>query len=413
MSLASENLPCTPLEAASQDGNVSYLEYWRKQQVAYPEQKEAGALRRFAVAGSVLVRDPEKFTGVPKGLPSAIKVNSASPTAEIIEAWDGALGPFNPLEGGDLLRGAATMLCLNQIGSLKDLPPVRVSNPKDVVEAFLDVADQLEIGHQRPSHALLVGAQMVHKAAWVEQRSSVIRHRDLLGVAEKLYGRLDDPSVPWGRDKFKAAGFRQDILSHLLSDELRQTIREGENPCQQRDKAVRLLRIGVNNLLRAAEFVRDSDNEVAKRVVSGEMSELFTSLVIRDNVLVRSPLAGARIEVRGAYAGEDEPCEPRNRKFDTSFDSVVDIVSANGEVVKAIPLQLKLGKGGETHPTPYHPAIKVVTLKAFGSEIMARTGRDLLRTYDHDEFNRIVAGLDLVLEPMAPILRPAMANSGR
>jgi hypothetical protein len=84
-------------------------------------------------------------------------------------------------------------------------------------------------------------------------------------------------------------------------------------------------------------------------------------------------------------------------------------VARDGTVINAVPLQIKTGEGEKVHDRLYHPAIKVVTLKGLGSDKMARAARTLLRSYDDYQFDRVVAGLDLVLDPLEPILEPAMA----
>jgi hypothetical protein len=385
---------------------MPYTEYWAHYQTAYPEQKDAESRRRLTVAGSVLVREPDKFTGIPAGFDG---VNGSSPVPKIIETWDRGLGSFNPLLGaeGDLLRGAAAILGHNQPGSNNDLPTVRVLEPKSVAESFLDVIDQMDIGRQKPSHALLIGAQLVHKAALLNGDRSY--QSDLFTAAETLYGRIDDTSVPGGPDKFHAAHYRGDIAFHNLSDELRQAGGKGKGNSEQRDKAVVLLRNSVRNLLEMYDFISNSQSWEIQRELAGEMGEPFTSLVLRDTTFLRSRALASRLEVRTAFRSEDEPNEPRERRFDHSFDRVLTTVARDGSVVSAAPLQIKMGDGEKNHVRPYHPAIKVVTLKGLGSDRMARTARSLLRSYNDYQFDRVVEGLDLVLDPLEPILEPAMA----
>jgi hypothetical protein len=406
MRVTPEDLPAVPFEACSPAQAMPYTEYWAHYQTAYPEQKDAESRRRLTVAGSVLVREPDKFTGIPTGFDG---VNGSSPVPKIIETWDRGLGSFNPLLGaeGDLLRGAAAILGHNQLGSNNDLPTVRVLEPKSVAESFLDVTDQMDIERQKPSHALLVGAQLVHKAALLNGDRSY--QSDLFTAAETLYRRIDDTSVPGGPDKFRAAQYRDDIAFHNLSDELRQAGGKGKGNSEHRDKAVVLLRKSVRSLLEMYDLVTSNESWDMQCKLAGDMAEPFMSLVLRDTTFLRSRALASRLEVRTAFGSEDEPYEPKERKFDHKFDRVLTTVARDGRVLHAVPLQVKTGDGEKIHDRPYHPAIKVITLKGLGSDKMARAGRSLLRSYNDYQFNRIVEGLDLVLDPLQPILEPAMA----
>jgi hypothetical protein len=403
MSVTPDQLPCSPLESpAGREASVPYLEYWRNYQTAFPRQRDADDLRRLAVAGSVLVREPDML----KKLPASAPVNMSSSPTEIIEAWDRSLGPFNPFTDPDatydLIRGAAMMLQANHSGNARDFPVVRVPDPTDTVDAFLDISGQLDIERQRPTHALLIGAQLVHKAAWTEQDST--RQRDLFGAAGTLYSRLTDPNVALSPDRLKAGQFLRDILAHDLSRRIREDLDVGENPWRYRDEAVRIQRAEIADLIRYYELIKSSPSRAIECELAGEMAEPFTTFGVRNRTMVLEPLVADHLEIRTAFDSEDEPREPSNRTQDSKFDRVLTRFSADGSVVDATPVQLKTGDGEATHARPYHPAIKVVTLRHLGSDNMVRIARETLRNYDNEQFGRIVAGLNIALAPMDPYL---------
>lgn len=395
-------LPSTPLEFPKETTQgATYLDYWSRQQEVYPHLKSAADIAALALAGSRYVRDDSEE---PPHFPTRlISEETLESPAAIIEEWDKSLGPFNPMRaGGDLLRGAATLLRGNHEGLPTMFPVVTHPNPRSVTESFLDIASRVRMSDQVPSRALLIGAQLVHKAGIVERNEAV--QKPLLKIAKRMYRRVGDRST-WDLDTLMAREYAVDIEFHQLSSRIREAYREKRDIDQYRGEAVALLRGRVQDLLRIPQM---DPAVVPERHQAGIAFELITKQGVRQLVYLDPKLRGFHPEIRSGFNSEDMPLEPCERKFSSKFDSVLTSVTSNGRIIGAEPWQNKLGRSQEMRPVKYHPSIKIIIGQLTMAQMMDGA-RGLLDTYGEKRFVKPGRSFARVREIIEPHLEHARA----
>lgn len=388
MRVTPEPVPALPLEyTLVQEHDSCYLRYWPRQLEAQPRLRSARDLHELTVAGSQFVRGDygespyydETNPGIVPEFPALyVTEEDLQNPATVIEAWDRGLGSFNHMGGGgaaDMLRGAAIILQANQAQSSLGFPVVQAQNPRTTSEAFVSLARGLKMEWQKPSHALLIGAQLVHKAALIEPDGKV--QRSLFVAASKMYDRIYTGGKRTDEDRLKAGRHLADIRFHRLSDRIRLAAQAGADMEHFRGEAVQLLRGQLSDLF-------DTGRIREGQVRAGRMFELLSDISLRHLEFVVKGPRGNHVEVRAGFNSEDCPLEPQERRVDNSFDSVVTRATTHGRMTAAALWQLKQGHSLDFRRREYHPAIHIIEGRDITIELMRETGKRLLALYDKD-----------------------------
>ncbi|MDB5181988.1 MAG: hypothetical protein JWP13_751 [Candidatus Saccharibacteria bacterium] len=385
MSESSPSVSFTSLEVpAPIEGGQNYLDYWARHDAADPDLLGAKALHRATLVGAAFVREPD----------------DTFPYKAVL-AWDSSLGSFNHMQygEGDLLRGAAILLRTNHEGGPSEFPVVRIPDPKNVPEAFLDVAEQLgDMTDQKPSRALKLGSQLVHKAALVERDSA--RQTALLEVAGAMYGRNYRADTPWDKEKIHTGQLLADINFHRLSQNIRSACRARQGVKAYRREAAGLLRGQAEDLLRYEDLL---DKGGQPRNLSGNAFELLTTITVRHLVYLSSDLKGDHSQIRTAFDSEEHPMHPGGTLRKRSFDLVHTRVTRDDHVVGSRLWQMKMGSEGERN---YHPAIDVVAARNVSMRTIFDIARSLRQVYASGRYQSPVAQLPLVSEVVKPFMLP-------
>ena len=305
-----------------------------------------------------------------------------------LTAWDESLGNFNAMQDGqgDLLRAAGLLLGnnvtpeMNKTGGVVSEP-----NPSTVYKAFASLWRNNPIECQQPSSQLLLAAQLVHKAAWVDTDSQ--RQDRLFGIADSMYSRICDAGINWYDGKVLAGELRADIRFHVWGNRLREGIAHGNTAQQQHaEKELRsLMQARAASFMRAHAHIaatsKESDNQ------SGVLFERFVSLAVRDRILSdwQRGKDSTGFEVRQSFAHEDT--SSAHLKPNPSFDIVIQHHEPKGRI-RTTPVQLKLRYSGSSEggDDAYLPGI--VYVRTHGLNMTQMNGAAMLLERKYSGPNR-------------------------
>ncbi len=391
----------TPLEAGElcPDAAGSYVDYWPAQLEAVGQSAGSEALTRQIVQGSHYIRSEEAAVRFPGTAMAPIPE-----PRKIIGAWDKKVGSFNHMRDGaeDLVRGSALVLRSNRTESANETPVIS-GNPHGIVDAYLDVFNQVDVSQQEPGSYLLLAGQLAHKAAWIEQDRD--KRAQLMDAAKSCYDRVhDDPDVKWGLVKLEAAEYGADIRFHELSNRIRQARRNHEDLETFRDDAATLLAEQLSDLMHMQDAIEDIGDERQKKGMVGHLGELLVIISFRDEVYIRSPLKGNHCEIRTAFPSEDQTVQPPNFPKNQRFDAVIDKIDSSGKIIQATPVQLKFGDNNPVKPDEYDEAIAVVKVSGVSRQRLRNASASVIRQYQRGDYRRGDGVLSEVQSALNPIL---------
>lgn len=324
-----------------------YTEYWTE--LYHPvASSEAGChlpKSQFRLAETFLqqvsenvIRQPEWEMVQP--FPQFIDEKKQSPSNMIL-VWDRLLGSFNPMADGQAdMLGASSVLLWHNAREMR----VGEAAPVQTYEAYREMFAGVDMRRQRLGPRLLVAAQLVHKAAWLEP--DAVRREEYLSMAGAMYGRVNTGKSDWAEGAREAQAYLADIRHHQAAKAFRDAgvlpLAEGQRRRQQATESLRqLLHRDAHNVQQLCDKYEESRND--KGPLKGFIFERFVPLLLRDTVMADLE-AGAEdvvFEVRRAFRSEDKG--PFERPLNPNFDMVVQRYVSHEETVTT-PVQLKIGR---------------------------------------------------------------------
>jgi len=287
--------------------------------------------------------DFEGIEDFPNIMPEAEKT-----CGTVIKAWDAALGSFNPMTDGqgDLLRAAGLLLQNNVIPSKGEFSGVKERDPSTVYEAFSSMFRRNPIQEQAPGKQLLLAAELVHKAGWVEPNPQ--RQAALFDKAETMYDRITqaEGNNRWVKGRMRAAAHGADIRFNRAMSEFEEVQRRKDVPAQHRviSKLERLMRERASNVEELYHYYKGHKGETGGEI-KGLLFELFVPLAVRDIIVsdLHPGVKDTRYEVRHAFSSEDQSAAGITPR--PSFDLVVQRYVDDGIVTTPVELKIGVGRG--------------------------------------------------------------------
>lgn len=389
MSNPNSSVSYSPLEVpAPIEGGRNYVDYWPRHEAVDPELPSTRKLHAAIADGAAFVRDPDGCNRY-----------------QAISRWDASLGSFNHMQHGqgDLLRGAALLIESSHDGAAGEFPVVQHPNPKDTVDAFLDIALQLgDMADLLPSREMRLGGQLIHKAALIEKEPE--RQSALFDVAEFVYERCYGPDTPWTADKILTGRFLHDIRFHRLSQNIRAAVRARQGVATYRRQAAELLRVQAQDLMQYKKLM-DTECRRERQGIYGPASELLATIAVRHMEYVAKDPKGNHAQIRTGFDSEEHPDNPKGMWRKRAFDLVYTRVNQDDHVVGARMWQMK--SGYHVNEDSYHPAIDVVYMEGLPAGRMFDLAKSLRHVYAQGQYETRISGLPVISAAVKPFMQPA------